>query len=60
MGKATFTLGGAPVEARWELALQADGTLEARCEWLDWDPATKSAVARGFVARKFKALRKVG
>jgi hypothetical protein len=59
-GKATFTVIGTPVEASWELAPQADGTIDARCEWLDWDPATKTVVARGFVARKFKPLRRVG
>ncbi|MBI3722647.1 hypothetical protein HY251_01635 [bacterium] len=45
-------------ETHWELAPQADGTIEARCEWVDWDG--KSAVGRGFTARKFKPLRKAG
>ena len=60
VGKATFKVDGNPVEARWEIAPAADGSAEARCEWLDWDSASKTAVARGFVARKFRPLRKVG
>jgi len=59
-GKAAFLDNGGPYEAKWELAPQADGTIEARCEWLDWDDKAKAPAARGFVARKFKPLRRAG
>ncbi len=58
-GKATFTVDGSPVELKWEIAA-AEGGAVARCEWVDWDPAAKTAPVRGTVTRKFKALRRVG
>lgn len=60
VGKAIFEVDGAPVEAKWELSPQPDGSLDARCEWLDWDAASKSAPLRGMSGRKFKPLRRVG
>jgi uncharacterized protein (DUF2147 family) len=60
VGTATFQVDGAPVEAHWELVPLADGSIDARCEWLDWDPATKTVVARGATGHKFRALRRIG
>jgi hypothetical protein len=59
-GRAVFTVDGAAAEAHWEMSAQADGTLDARCEWLDWDAASKSAITRGVAARKFKPMRRIG
>ena len=59
-GKATFILDGVAVDAKWELAPHADGTLDAHCEWLDWNSEKKTVDARGLEARKFKAVRRLG
>lgn len=45
------------VEAAWELVRGKDGGLLGRCEWVDHEDG--QVVARGFVLRKFTALRRV-
>src|SRR5205807_1438037 len=57
-GTAHFVEGGL-AEAGWKLALRPDGSLEARCQWVDWDPAAKLDIDRGDTVRTFKPLTAV-